>query len=364
MFRKISEARKMEKLKKSRKRIDQIDSSILHLLNERAKIILGIGSLKSKKAKPSFSPYREAQVYRRLVKANKGPLSGATVKAVYREIMSGSLSLQNPPKIAYLGPEATFTHIAALEKFGKSLEYIECSSIADVFTEVQRQRADYGVVPIENSTEGAVNHTLDMFIDSELKICSESYLSIKHNLLSRAKKLTSIKRVYSHQQVLAQCRIWLETNLPQAKLVPVASTTVAAAVYANQKGNAAIASELAAERYSLKVLASSIEDSPHNITRFLIIGNQEAEPTGNDKTSIVFSMKDRAGALHDVLTPFKRSGINLTKIESRPSKKRAWEYYFFVDMQGHIKNKKIEQALRLLEKNCTYFNVLGSYPIA
>ncbi len=353
----------MEKLKNLRKKIDQIDNKILHFLNERANVTLQIGNLKSKRTRASFSPDREAQIYQRLLKANKrGPLKDETVRAIYREIMSGSLALQNPPRIAYLGPEATFTHIAALNKFGKSLEYIKCDSIADVFTEVERQRADYGVVPIENSTEGAVNYTLDMFIDSELKICSEAYLPIKHNLMSKSKKISAIKRVFSHQQVFAQCRKWLEINLPQAELVPVASTTVAASICSRGKSNAAIASNLAAEENKLNILARAIEDSPHNITRLLIIGKQEAEPTGNDKTSIVFSMKDKVGALHDVLTPFKRKKINLTKIESRPSKKKAWKYYFFVDMQGHIKNKKIKQALSQLEKNCTYLKWLGSYP--
>lgn len=355
----------MSKLKNLRKKIDQIDNNILHLLNQRASVILNIGNLKSKKTKPSFSPDREVQIYKRLIKASKrGLLKDDTIKAIYREIMSGSLSLQNPPRITYLGPEATFTHIAALEKFGKSLEYVKCDSIAGVFTEVERDRADYGVVPIENSTEGAVNYTLDMFIDSDLKICSELYLPIKHNLMSKSKKLSFIKRVYSHQQVLAQCRIWLETNLPQAELNPVTNTAVAASYACSLKGrgNAAIASKLAAEEYGLNILASSIEDSPHNITRFLIIGKQQVERTGSDKTSIVFSMKDRAGALHDILVPFKRKNINLTKIESRPSKGEAWKYYFFMDLQGHIKDKKVKQALRQLEKHCTYLKVLGSYP--
>ena len=351
-------------LKKIRQKIDKLDLEILKLLNERARLILGIGKIKTKKGKPVFSPDREKQVYQRLKAANKGPLQGETLEAVYREIMSGSLSLQNPPRIAYLGPEATFTHIAALKKFGKSLDYLECDSIADVFTEVERGRADYGVVPIENSTEGAVNHTLDMFIDSDLKICSEVYLPIKHNLLSKSKKMSSVKRVYSHQQVLAQCRMWLEKNLPAAKLVPVASTTMAACDYTARGSNAAIASDLAAEEYNLNILARSIEDSAHNITRFLIIGKHEAEPTKHNKTSIVFSMKDRAGALHDVLTPFKGNGINLTKIESRPSKKKAWMYYFYVDMGGHISDKRVKQSLKQLQKHCNYYKFLGSYPAA
>ncbi|MFH1244929.1 MAG: prephenate dehydratase [Candidatus Omnitrophota bacterium] len=353
----------MERLEELRKRIDQIDDNILRLLNERASITLEIGALKSKKAKPSFSPYREAQVYARLEKTNKGPLQDEAIKAIYREIMSAALSLQNPPKVAYLGPEATFTHLAALGKFGKSLEYAECSSIGDVFTEVERGRADYGVVPIENSTEGAVNYTLDMFIDSELRICSEAYLPIEQNLLSKNPRIDSVKKVYSHIQVFPQCRIWLEKNLPKAALIPCASTTAAAMEAAADEESAAIASAVAAEKYNLNILARSIEDSAHNITRFLIIGKQDVERTGNDRTSIVFSMKDKIGALHDVLMPFKEKGINLTKIESRPSKKKAWKYYFFVDLEGHLEDVKVRQALAKLEKNCTFFKVLGAYPI-
>lgn len=354
----------MEKLKRLRRKIDRIDNDILDLLNKRAGVTIEIGKLKSEESAPKFSPVREAEIYNRLIEANRGPLLKESLRAIYREIMSGSLALQTTLKIAYLGPAATFTHIAALKKFGKSLNYLECDSIADVFTEVERGRASYGVVPIENSTEGAINHTLDMFIDSDLKICSEVYLPIRHSLLSKDSKISSIKRLYSHQQVFAQCRKWLEKNMPLAKLIPVKSTTEAAWLWARRPGTAAIASELAAERYGLNILARSIEDSPHNITRFLIIGNQQEEPTKNDKTSIVFSMKDRAGALHDVLTPFKRKRVNLTKIESRPSKRKAWKYYFFVDMQGHVKDERIKQSLKELERHCNYYKLLGSYPAA
>jgi chorismate mutase/prephenate dehydratase len=277
--------------------------------------------------------------------------------------MSGARALQKRPKIAYLGPEATFTHIAAIKRFGSAVEYIKTDSITDVFTEVERRRADFGVVPIENSTEGAVNHTLDMFMESDLKICSEVVLEIEHNLLSKG-SLSSIKKVYSNPQVLGQCRLWLEANLAQVELIPVSSTTKAAQIAAKGKTSAAIASKVAAERYGLKILAESIEDSPHNITRFLVIGKADVEPTGNDKTSIMFSVKDRVGVLHDMLGPFKRNRINLTKIESRPSKKQPWKYYFFVDMQGHIKDKKVRQALGELEKYCAYLKQLGSYPAA
>ncbi|NQT91074.1 MAG: prephenate dehydratase [Candidatus Omnitrophica bacterium] len=353
----------MKNLKKLRKKIDQIDNNIIRLLTDRAEVSLEIGSLKAKSARPTFSPDREKQVYERLTAANKGPLSNDMIKAIYREVMSGSLALEKPLKIAYLGPEATFTHIAALKKFGSSVNYLRAGSITEVFTEVERGRADYGVVPIENSTEGAVNHTLDMFTESDLKIYSEVLLPIEHNLLAKG-KISSIKRIYSNPQVLGQCRIWLETNLPKVDLIPVTSTTKAAQLAAKGVSSAAIASRLAADRYDLKIIAESIEDSPHNITRFLVIAKAEAGPTGGDKTSIMLSSKDRVGVLHDMLVPFKKNRVNLTKIESRPSKKKAWRYYFFIDMQGHIKEKRLERALKQVKKHCAYFKFLGSYPAA
>ena len=347
-----------------RNKIDIIDDRILKLLNERASLSLAIGRAKSKKGASVYVPDRERDVYKKLTSGNKGPLSDDSVKAIYREIMSGSLALEKPLEIAFLGPQATFTHIAALRKFGESLNYLECKSISEVFTEVERGRADYGVVPIENSTEGAVNHTLDMFVDSDLKICSEVYLPIEHHLLTRLRRLSSVKRVYSHEQVLAQCRMWLETNLPNVRLMAVASTTAAAMCAKTGSNSAAIASKLAAEHYGLNIIARSIQDSRHNITRFLIIGKQEVRQTSSDKTSLVFTMKDRAGALHDVLVPFKKNRVNLTKIESRPSKRRAWKYYFFVDLDGHHDDIRVKKALSLLRENCMFLKVLGSYPKA
>lgn len=347
----------------SRRKIDRIDQRIVELLNRRTEESLKIKKIKKELKKGIFTPEREKEVYQNVLKKNTGPLSKKSIRAIYREIMSGSLAVGKAPKIAYLGPETTFTHIAALKKFGASVDYLECKSISDVFTEVERGRANYGVVPIENSTEGAVNHTLDMFIDSELKICSEVYLSIEHNLLSKHKKISAIKKVLSHEQVFAQCRIWLEKNLPNAKLISYPSTAMAASSCDGGKGRAAIASELAAKEYGLNILERSIEDSLHNVTRFLVIGNEEAEPGKGNKTSIVFSLKDRVGVLHDALVPFKKNKINLTKIESRPSRLKAWEYYFFVDLQGHSKHEKIKKALWELEKECTYLKVLGSYPV-
>ncbi|HPM42470.1 MAG TPA: prephenate dehydratase, partial [Candidatus Omnitrophota bacterium] len=271
--------------------------------------------------------------------------------------------MERPIKIAYLGPEFTFTHLASLKKFGSSVSYVGCGTITDVFTEVEKSRADYGVVPIENSIEGAVNHTLDMFADSDLKICSEIYLEITHSLLSKKDNLNGIKKVYSKAEVFAQCRSWLEDNLYGVDLVEASSTAKAASIASNEKGSACIASEHAGKKYGLNVLYRGIEDSTHNVTRFLVIGKNDVRPTRHDKTSIMFSVKDRAGALHDMLVPFKKNGINLTKIESRPSKVRAWEYYFFVDLEGHARDAKVKRALEGLKHSASYVKVLGSYPV-
>jgi len=350
-------------LKKLREEIDSLDKKIVELLNKRAELTLEIAKLKKELKESPYSPDREKEVYNKVISMNKGPLKNEALSAIYREIMSASLSLEKPLKIAYLGPPATFTHIAALRKFGSQVDYLDCRSITDVFNEVEKGNADYGVVPIENSIEGAVSHTLDMFVDSEINICSEISLEIKHNLLANCKK-EEIKKVYSNPQVFGQCRIWLETNLPYVELVEVSSTTKAAEIASRENFSAAIASEMAAEYYGLKILASSIEDSPRNVTRFLVIGRSVTRPTGKDKTSIMFSIKDRVGALHDMLYPFKKNNINLTKIESRPSKRRTWDYYFFVDLEGHIEDKKVKKALKELEKLCTYLKILGSYPAA
>ncbi len=277
--------------------------------------------------------------------------------------MSSALAMERPLKIAYLGPELTFSHMASMKKFGSSVTYASCDTISDVFTEVEKGRADYGVVPIENSTDGAISHTLDTFVDSDLKICSEIYLEVNHNLLSKEKDKFGIKRVYSKAQVFGQCRLWLEANLPRVELIEVSSTAKAAEIASHEKAAACIASELAAKKYGLKILYSAIEDSVHNVTRFLVIGKVEARPTKKDKTSIMFSAKDKAGALHDMLVPFKKHGISMTKIESRPSKVRAWEYYFFVDIEGHHEHKRVQKALEELKKSSTYLKIMGSYPV-
>lgn len=349
-------------LKELRKRIDSLDSRIVKLLNRRSEVILDIGKLKGRTKGSIYVPDREKDVYRNIASSNKGPMSNGSLKAVFREVMSSALWLERPIAIAYLGPEFTFTHIASMKKFGSSLAYNSCSTITDVFSEVDKGRADYGVVPIENSIEGAVNHTLDMFIDSELKICSEVFLEISHSLLSKNKSKAGIKRIYSKAEVFGQCRIWLESNMPRVELVEVSSTAKAAEIVSRTPRSGCIASELAAKLHGLKILSSGIEDAAHNVTRFLVIGRTCAKPTRDDKTSIMFSVKDRAGALHDMLMPFKKYKINMTKIESRPSKIKAWEYYFFVDLEGHHLDPKVQKALSELKKFSSYMKILGSYP--
>ncbi|MDD5428259.1 MAG: prephenate dehydratase [Candidatus Omnitrophica bacterium] len=350
-------------INKLRKTVDSIDSQVLKLLNERAKVILGIGKLKAKANKAIYVPEREKEVYKKLIAKNPGPLPADALKAIFREIMSSSFALERPLAIAYLGPECTFTHLAAIKKFGASVTYKACGTITDIFSEVEKGMAVYGVVPIENSIEGAVNHTLDMFIDSDLKVCSEIYLEVTHNLLAKKADKSKIKKVYSKAEVFGQCRIWLESNLPGAELIEVSSTAKAAEIASREGASSAcIASKLAAEKYGLTVLYRSIQDNAHNVTRFLVIGKYNAMPTKEDKTSIMFSVKDRSGALHDMLVPFKKYKINMTKIESRPSKVRAWEYYFFVDLGGHYKNPKVRKALDELEAQASFVKILGSYP--
>jgi len=346
-----------------RSQIDNIDGKIVRLLNARAKVTSKVSKLKYKEGKSAYSPDRESEVLRRVTAYNQGPLTSKALEAVYREIMSCSLSMLKPLRIAYLGPVATFTNLAALKRFGSQVEYIPCNTIADVFLEVERDDANYGVVPIENSIEGAVSHTLDMFVDSDLKICAQIILDVSHNLLSNYPK-GEIRHIYSNPQVFGQCRIWLKENMgAKVELIEVSSTTRAAQIATCEKYSACIASILAAKVYKLNVIAGDIEDSPHNITRFLVIGKADVLSTGKDRTSVIFSIKDKVGALQDMLMPFKKHKINLTKIESRPSKKKAWDYYFFVDLDGHRDNPKVKNALSELENKCTFLKVLGSYPV-
>lgn len=349
-------------LKNLRHEIDTTDTKIVRLLNRRAGIATRIADFKFRHGQSRYSPEREREVLRKLRRINKGPLNSRALEAIYREIMSAALCFKRPLSVAYLGPQATFTHLAALKRFGSQVEYLAVDGIAEVFLEVERGGADYGVVPIENSIEGAVSHTLDLLIDSDLNICSQIILDVTHNLMANCPR-NKIRRVYSKPEVFGQCRLWLKENLPGIETVEVSSTTRAAQIAAREKYAAAIASTVAARVYKLKIVASNIEDSPHNITRFLVIGKDEAAATGDDKTSLVFSIKDKVGALCEMLAPFKKYRINLTKIESRPSKRKAWDYYFFVDLEGHRSDPKVRKALVELENKCRFIKVLGSYPV-
>ncbi len=348
-------------LQEHRKAIDQLDAKIVALLNDRTRHVLEIGSLKIKAGEEIYAPHRERVVLERIAKLNKGPITNDSLRAIYREVMSSALSLEKTLTIAYLGPEATYTHQAAIRRFGTSLNYAAQKTIGDVFTEVSKNCADYGVVPVENSTEGVVTHTLDMFVESDLKIVAQIVMPIQHCLMSRGAR-TKIKKLYTHPQALAQCRAWVQRHLPHIEIVETSSTTRAAEQAAKDRQAAAIASSLAAERYRLNILESDIQDSAANATRFLVLGRKCAPPTSDDRTSMMFSIHHHVGALHQALAPFQRAKLNMTKIESRPSKRKAWEYFFFVDCDGHSEDRRVARAITELGNHCTFVKVLGSYP--
>ena len=346
-----------------RNQIDSLDSEIVRLLNERINVVLQIGEEKKNSGSEIYVPARERQVFEKIKSLNQGPLPAESAHAIYREIMSAALALETEMKIAYLGPQATFTHQAARNKFGASVEYIPTGTISEVFDRVQNRTADYGVVPIENSTEGAVTHTFDQFATTPLKICAEIYLPISLTLLARQPK-EEISLVFSKQEVFGQCRGWLAANMPGATLSPVDSTTRAVQLALETPKAAAIASAMASDLYDIEVLATNIQDMQGNTTRFLVIGHNHGPATGHDKTSIVFGVKHKVGALYDALSVFKTDNINMTKIESRPSRNKAWEYYFFVDIDGHAEDPTVARALQELQEHCTIMTILGSYPKA
>lgn len=349
-------------LEKHRKIIDSIDGDILSLLNKRARVAKDIGRLKAENGETVYASGREQEILSRLMNRNKGPLSHEALEDIFQSIFTAMRSLQKRVQVAYLGPEATFTHQLAVKHFGRNCDYVALPSIKDVFAEVENRRADFGVVPIENSTEGVVNHTLDMFVDSDLVIIAEREEPISHHLFSVSGNKKNIKAVYSHPQALAQCRKWLEAHLPNVTVHETASTADAAVHATLDAASAAIASYSAGQIYHLKPVASKIEDSPDNATRFLIVGHNIIPATGHDKTSILFSVKDKVGALYKVLEPFSKAGLNMTKIESRPTKRKAWEYIFYVDFIGHQSDRHVQKALAELETKCNTFKILGSYP--
>ena len=347
-----------------RKEIDRIDEQLIGLLNRRAQLAQQIGHAKSSSRSHYFTPEREHIVYKRLLSLNKGPLDGAAVRSIYKEIISACISLEKPLTIAFLGPEGTFSHLASIARFGNSSSFAPTESISDVFVQVERSHADYGIVPVENSWAGVVPETLDTFMNSNLRVVSEIYQPITHNLVTQCKSLDQVKRLYTHFQPLAQCRQWLNNHLSQVEKIEASSTARAAEMAANDPESAAIATWLAAERNGLPILCDHIEDNTSNRTRFLILGYNEPEPTGRDKTSLMFSLHNKPGQLAHALNAFEKYDVNLTMIESRPTKTAAWQYLFYIDVQGHTRDAAVTKAVNLLKEHSLFVRVLGSYPEA
>ena len=356
-----------EQLKQIRQDIDALDEQIQALVSRRAQCAVEVARIKrASNPEPGdfYRPEREAEVLRQVKRRNRGPLEDETVVRLFRQLMSDCLALQQPLSIAYLGPEGTYTHAAVRKQFGEAVTASPHAAIDEVFRAVESGSAAYGVVPIENSTEGVVNHTLDMFLHSPLNICGEVSLRIHHHLVSSVSSLDAVKQVFGHSQSMAQCREWLDSNLPNAKRVHVYSNAEAARLAAETPHAAATASETAAEIYGLRSIASNIEDDPNNTTRFFVLGRQRVEPSGKDKTSLLLSAPNKSGALYEMLSPIASSGISMTRIESRPSRKTAWDYVFFVDLEGHQNDAVVAQAIGELEENRFLIRVLGSYPVS
>jgi chorismate mutase/prephenate dehydratase len=350
-------------LQEHRNKIDQVDEKLVELLNERTRHALEIGKIKHKDGQGIYVPAREKEVLTRVARLSKGPLSKESLQAIYREIMSAALALEKSLKVAYLGPPATFSHQAARSRFGGSVEYVSCEAISDVFEAVVKGLADYGVVPVENSTEGAVTYTLDCLADTNLRICAELYLPVVQCLMARVPR-ERIEKLYSHPQVLGQCRQWLHREMSGVEQIPVASTARAAELAAREENAGALAGKLAAELHGLRILETDVQDRQGNTTRFAVLGHGYGKPTGDDKTSLLFATQHKVGALYGALESFKRFGLNMTKIESRPSRGKAWEYVFFADVEGHAEDPAVKQAIEDMSHHCALVTVLGSYPKA
>lgn len=345
--------------------IDSIDAKIVQLLNERLLLAGDIGKIKQESGQDFYDPAREALVFKKVSEMSEGPIKQKALEAIYREIISASIALEKELEIAFLGPEATFTHQAVLKNFGVSLKSVAMKTIPDVFSAVESGDCAYGVIPIENSTEGVVFHSMDQLVESDLKICAQIYLPIEHCLISKS-SLEDIKEVHSKDQALGQCREWLRRNIPNAILVESNSTAGSVQVASERPEVAAIASRLAAEINNVPIVEHGIQDKAENVTRFLVVGKTEVQAIGEgkDKTSLVISLKDQSGALEKALMPFARRGINLSKIESRPSRKKAWDYFFFIDLIGHIQDASVQEAMEELKECSSLVKWLGSYPNA
>jgi chorismate mutase / prephenate dehydratase len=352
-------------LEELRQKIDNIDERLVTLLNERAGVVVEVGKVKNKtdKDKPVYSPDREKVVFEKIVQANSGPLSDKSLKAIWREIMSSSFALERSLRIGYLGPQGSFSHTAAMLKFGQSIEYEPLADIKSIFEEVSKSHCDIGLVPVENTIGGGIIETLDALADSDVKICAEVLMAIHHNLLTNCLP-EEVDVIYSKPEVFAQCRNWLSATFKETQTIAVASTAKAAQMAASEPRSAAIGSKIAAEIYGLKIAYENIEDITNNITRFLVISKEDAKRTGEDKTAVFFSTAHKAGALVDVLEVFKKFNINLTNIESRPSRKRQWEYYFFVDLLGYKTDQNVKEGLEQAGKHCLQLSILGSFPRA
>jgi len=350
-----------EPLKQLRSRIDALDDRLVKLLSERAKLAKRIGRLK---AGGAYRPEREAQVLRRIIRANRGPLGDAALARVFTEIISACRALEDSMTVAYLGPQGTFSEEAVSKHFGGLTASVPCASIDEVFRRVETGTAGYGVVPVENSTEGAIGRTLDLLLSTAAKVCGEVVLPIRQCLMSRSKRLADVRKVYSHTQSLAQCQQWLARYLPAAVRVPVVSNAEAARLAARERGPAAIGPKPAAAIYRLNLLAGNVEDEPRNITRFLVLARQDADPSGNDKTSLIMSTRNAPGAMHDLLTPLAANQVSMTRLESRPSRAGLWEYVFYVDIEGHQQDENVARALTELEQKASFLKNLGSYPAA
>jgi chorismate mutase / prephenate dehydratase len=353
-----------QELQDLRARIDELDAELLQMITTRAELAKAVAAAKGGEANDYYRPEREAQVLRKIISRNRGPLSDEEMARLFREIMSACLALQEPLNVGFLGPEGTFTHAAVQKHFGRSVKALPMGTIDDVFREVEAEACHYGVVPVENSIEGVVNHTLDMFINSPLRICGEVELRIHHHLLGKAANPDGLVRVYGHEQALAQCRRWLNNHLAKAARCPVASNAEAARRAAAEPGTAAIAGDAAASIYGLTRIVNNIEDESDNTTRFLIIGHRSTPPSGDDKTTLIFSTPNLPGALYKMLASFAEHGISMMRIESRPSRRGMWDYFFFVDIEGHGRDEAVAEALKELKQRASMLKLLGSYPRA
>lgn len=348
-----------------RAQIDAVDCAILENLNARARFVRDIGRLKEQADAAVYSAARERDLIEALQRKNTGPFPDAALRSVFREVISGTRSLERRLRVAYLGPQGTFSHQAVLQQFGAQVDLVECATIDDVFKAVEQRRADHAVVPVENTTQGAVTPTFDRFLESDVALCGEVRVKIRHNLLSKTGRRSAVRKIASHAQPLAQCRLWLETHMPGIEKIETSSTAAAAQLAVQDASTAAIGGEIAAEIYGLKVIERAIEDRSDNTTRFLILGTQEPAASGHDLTSVVFTAsRDEAGALYRLLDPFAQNGVNLTSIQSRPMPGRPWEYVFFFDLEGHRTDAKVAKALREAARRARSCKVLGSFPAA